>query len=67
MLTNRERMHAVNSYTTTESDKTTGTMRLLLSSGENKSLDLTLMGNINTPTTTTTKHVVWYNRSNPGK
>ena len=49
MLTNRERMHAVDNYTTTESDKTRGTAKLLLSGGENKSLDLTVMGSFNTP------------------
>ena len=40
-------------YATTESDKTRGTTGLLLSSGENKLLDLIVMGSINTPITTT--------------
>ena len=47
MLTNRERMHAVESYTT-EKDKTRETTRLLLSRNKNKSLDLTIMVSINT-------------------
>ena len=51
MLTDTKRMHTVDSYTTTESDKTGGITKLLLSSGENKSLDLTIMGSINTPIT----------------
>ena len=55
MLTNGERTHAVDSYTTTESDKTRGAIKLLLSSGKNKSLDLTMTGSVNTPITTTTK------------
>ena len=37
----------VDSYATTESDRPRGTTRLLLSSGENKSLDLTVIGSIN--------------------
>ena len=40
MLTDRERMYTVDSYTTTKSDKTRGITRLLLSNSENKSLDL---------------------------
>ena len=49
MLTSREKMHAVDSDTTTESDKTRGNTRLLLFSIKNKSLVLTIMGCINTP------------------
>ena len=41
-------MHAVYNYTTTGSDQTSGTTRLLLSSDENKSLDLAVVGSINT-------------------
>ena len=44
-------MHTVDSYTTTECDKIRRITRLLLSSGENKSLDLTVIGSINTPIT----------------
>ena len=46
-------MLIVDNYATTESDKTKGTTGLLLCSGKNKSLDLTIMGSINTPITTT--------------
>ena len=49
MLLDRERMHTIDNYMTTESDKTVGTKRLWLSSGEDKSLELTSMGNINIP------------------
>ena len=42
-----EKKNAVDNYRTTESDKTKGTTRLLLSSGENKSLDVITMGSIN--------------------
>ena len=52
-LTDGECLHVVDSYPTTESDKTKGTTELLLSSGENKSEDLTIMGRINTPITHT--------------
>ena len=41
-------MHTVDSYTATESAKTRIIARLLVSSGENKSLDLTVIGSINT-------------------
>ena len=50
-LTDGEGLLVVDSYATTKSDKTWGTTELLLSSCENKSLDLTVMGSINTPTT----------------
>ena len=53
MLTEREWMHTVDSYTTTERDKTRGIERLLLSSGEYKSLDLAVRGSRITPMTTT--------------
>ena len=46
--------HTVDSYTTTESDKIREITKLLLSGSENKSLDLTVIGSINTPITTTT-------------
>ena len=58
-LTVGESLHVVVSYTTTASDRTRGTTRLVLSANKNKSLDLTIMGSINTPITTitTTKHM----------
>ena len=43
-FTDGERLQRVDIYTTTESDKTT---KLLLFSGENNSLDLTIIGSIN--------------------
>ena len=46
-----ESLLGVDSFATTESNKTRGTTGILLSSGENKSLDLTVLGNINTPIT----------------
>ena len=49
--TDREMMHTVDNYATTESDKIRVITRLLLSSSKNKSLDLTIIGNINTPIT----------------
>ena len=59
-LTDGETLHIVDSYATTESDKIRGTTRLLPSSGEKKSLDVTITGSINTPITTTTKS--WIHR-----
>ena len=59
-LTDRERMHAVDNYTTTKSDKIRRITRLLLSNIENKSLDLTVICSIihpspkKTPQKTTT-------------
>ena len=48
-VTDRERMHTLYGYTTTESDNII--TRLLLPSGKNKSLALTAIGSINTPIT----------------
>ena len=39
MLIDRERMHSVDSYITTKSDKIRGMAELVLSISENKSLD----------------------------
>ena len=55
MLAHRERTHAVDSYTTPESDRLRGTTRLLLSTSEKRSLVLTVMGHINTPSQWKTK------------
>ena len=49
ILTDREMMPTVDSYTTFESGKIQGITRLLLSSGKNKSLDLIVIDSINTP------------------
>ena len=57
-LTDGESLLVVGSYATTESDKTSGTTGLLLSSGKNKSLDLTIMGSLNTPITTKHKQKI---------
>ena len=54
-LIDGESLLVVDSYATTDSNKTKGTTGLLLSSGESKSLDLTVMDSINTPITTKTK------------
>ena len=51
----KECIQYIASYTTTESDKTKGTARLLLSSSKSESLDLTAMGSINTPSPKQTK------------
>ena len=48
-------MHTVDSYTTTERDKTRRIIRLLLSNGESKSL--TVIGSINIPITHT--QIIW--------
>ena len=58
LLTDRERMYTVDNYTTIESDKTRRITRLLLSNRKNKSLDLTIIGSINTPIATTTKDLI---------
>ena len=55
MFTDRERMHTVDGYTTTESDEIRRITRLLLSSSKNNSFDLTIIGSINTPHHTHTK------------
>ena len=47
MFTNRDRMHKVESYNTTESDKTRETMRLFLFNGMNKSLSKAVVGSVN--------------------
>ena len=50
---------AIDSYTTTEGVKTRRITRLLLSRGENKSLDLTVIGSIKTPITKTNKIYIY--------
>ena len=54
-LTDETSLHSVNSYATTESDKSNRTTSLLLSSSKIKSLDLMVMGSTNTAITKTNK------------
>ena len=61
----RTSLLVVDSYANTESDKTKRITRLLLSSGENKLLDLTVMGSINTPITNKSFVFVFVHYVNP--